>query len=100
MSFKAEVIADSSGKWCGNALRFATAIEATAYASDLSTRWTAVRDKRVVESEDLVTARIVNNRLQRWNETTRCGKCHTTLNLKGCLNCQQCGGLLEETGWV
>jgi hypothetical protein len=24
MSFKPEVIADSSGKWCGNALRFAT----------------------------------------------------------------------------
>lgn len=24
MSFKPEVIADSSGKWCGNALRFPT----------------------------------------------------------------------------
>jgi hypothetical protein len=25
MSFKPEVIADTSGEWCGNALRFATA---------------------------------------------------------------------------
>ena len=28
MSFKPEVIADSSGQWCGNALRFATREEA------------------------------------------------------------------------
>ena len=28
MSFKPEVIADTSGKWCGNALRFATREEA------------------------------------------------------------------------
>ena len=30
MSFKPEVIADLSGTWCGNALRFATREEATA----------------------------------------------------------------------
>ena len=30
MSFKPEVIADSSGQWCGNALRFATREEAEA----------------------------------------------------------------------
>jgi hypothetical protein len=30
MSFKPEVIADSSGKFCGNALRFATREEAEA----------------------------------------------------------------------
>ena len=53
-SWKAEVIADSSGKWCGNQLRFASKEEAQAYVSDLAWRWTAVRDIRVVESDDPV----------------------------------------------
>jgi hypothetical protein len=52
MSYKAEVIADSSGKWCGNELRFAKREDAEAYAIDLSMRWTAVREWRVVESAD------------------------------------------------
>lgn len=51
-SYKAEVIADSSGEWVGNALRFKTKEEAEKYAMDLSMRWTAVRDWRVVESKD------------------------------------------------
>lgn len=55
MSFKAEVIADNSGKWCGNALRFATKEEAEIYVDDLMMRWTAVRDTRVVECDDPVT---------------------------------------------
>jgi hypothetical protein len=50
MSWKAEVIADSSGEWCGNGLRFATRLEAERYVSDLAWRWTAVRETRVVES--------------------------------------------------
>ena len=54
MSFKPEVIADSSGKWCGNALRFATREEAEANVRDLSMRWLAVRETRVVESADPV----------------------------------------------
>ncbi len=54
MSYKAEVIADSSGKWCDNALRFATKDEASCYASDLYSRWTAVSQKRVVKSDDPV----------------------------------------------
>ena len=58
MSFKPEVIADSSGKWSGNALRFATEEEARIYVDDLMMRWTAVRDTRVVEVEDPVTARL------------------------------------------
>jgi len=66
MSFKPEVIADASGKWCANALRFATEIEANAYVGDLAMRWTAVRDVRVVPSEDDVNARIVANQLQHW----------------------------------
>jgi hypothetical protein len=43
MSFKPEVIADTSGKWCGNALRFATC---------------------VVESDDPANYRYVDARLE------------------------------------
>jgi hypothetical protein len=57
-SFKAEVIADNTGKWVGNALRFATPGEARIYVNDLMMRWTAVRDTRVVECNDPVTNRI------------------------------------------
>ena len=53
-SFKAEVIADSSGTWAGNGLRFATRAEAEVYAKDLYSRWTAVKEWRVVESTDPV----------------------------------------------
>jgi hypothetical protein len=55
MSYKPEVVADSAGKWCGNAVRFATEAEAEAYVLNLAMRWTAVRDTRVVESPDPVT---------------------------------------------
>ena len=57
MSYKPELIADSSGKWGSNALRFATREEAVAYVHDLGLRWTSVREERVVESEDPVTHR-------------------------------------------
>jgi hypothetical protein len=57
MSFKPEVIADSSGKWCGNALRFATRGEAEANARDLAMRWTLVVDWRATESTDPVNYR-------------------------------------------
>lgn len=46
--FKVEVIADSSGKWCGNQLTFAAIALAKSYAVDLMWRWTAVRNWRVV----------------------------------------------------
>jgi hypothetical protein len=54
MSWKAEVIADDSGEFCGNGLRFATKDEAQRYAIDLAYRWTSVREWRVVESGDAV----------------------------------------------
>jgi hypothetical protein len=57
MSWKAEVIADSSGKWVGDTLRFATQQEAWSYLQDLTYRWTAVRYERVVESTDPVSHR-------------------------------------------
>jgi hypothetical protein len=64
MSFKPEVIADSTGKWCGNALRFASRQEAEANVQDLMMRWFAVRETRVVESDDPVNYRYVNGRLE------------------------------------
>lgn len=51
-SYKPEVIADSSGKWCGNSLRFPTREEAEANVRNLEMRWMAVRETRVVESDD------------------------------------------------
>lgn len=51
-SWAAEVIADNSGKWCGNALRFASKADAEAWVKDLSWRWTLVRETRVVPSDD------------------------------------------------
>ena len=53
-SWKAEVIADGSGTWAGNALRFATKAEAEAYARNLAGRWMLVREWRAAESEDEV----------------------------------------------
>ena len=57
MSFAAEFIADSSGQWCGNGVRFATRKEAEAYADHKAWSWTEVRDERVVESADPVNYR-------------------------------------------
>lgn len=54
-SFAAEVIADASGKFTGNGLRFATQAEAEAYAADLASRWTLVTEWRVVPSDEPVS---------------------------------------------
>ena len=48
--YRVEVIADDSGEWCGNALRFDNADEARAYALDLSSRWMLVRASSVVRT--------------------------------------------------
>lgn len=48
MPYKVEVIADSSGEWCGNRLLFSTVEEAEEYAKDLHSRWTLVREWRVM----------------------------------------------------
>lgn len=62
-SFAPQVIADSSGQWTGNALRFATEEEALGYANNLAMRWTLVTDRRVVLSDDPVNYRWVDGRL-------------------------------------
>jgi hypothetical protein len=55
MSWKVEVVADSTGKWCGNSLVFPTEEEALGYGNDLKSRWMSVRKYRAVESDEPVT---------------------------------------------
>jgi hypothetical protein len=63
ISWKPEVIVDSSGKWYGNALRFATKEEAEGNAAALAWKWLAVREWRVVESDDPVNYHWVKGQL-------------------------------------
>lgn len=55
MSYKAQMIADETGKWLDNSLRFATYQEADRWASQLAMKWSAVTAYRVIESDDPVT---------------------------------------------
>jgi len=55
MTWKVELIVDDSNEWEGDSQRFDTELEALAYARDLELRWSAVRDKRIVKSEDPVS---------------------------------------------
>ena len=64
MAWKAEVVADRTGKWCGNQLRFASQAEAEGYVRDLMMRWTLVVNTRAVESNDPVTHRWVDGELE------------------------------------
>lgn len=52
MKYKVEVIADNSGKWCGNAIEYDTNADAERAAVDLMNRWLLVREWRVVEVAD------------------------------------------------
>ena len=58
-TFKVEVQADSTGSWCGNGLSFPSVADAEVYARDLFSRWTAVREWRVVNSDSAVEPREV-----------------------------------------
>lgn len=57
MPWKTEVQADSTGRWVGNALVFATEDEAVHYVADLRRRWWLVQAVRTVPTENLVNAR-------------------------------------------
>ncbi len=63
MSWKPEVIADNTGKWYDNALRFATKEEAEANAQNLASRWFAVREWRATECDDPVNYQWVDGAL-------------------------------------
>lgn len=58
MSYKPEVTTGSDPKFYGNNLAFATREEAEKSARDLMSRWMAVTDWRVVESDQPVNYRI------------------------------------------
>lgn len=59
-SWKVEVIADSSGKWCGNAARYASEEAAKVCGQDLCNRWLMVREWRVVPSDDKPNYDVIN----------------------------------------
>jgi hypothetical protein len=63
LSYKMEVIADRTGKFVGNQLRFASRQEADEYSRDLMSRWLAVKTYRVVESDDPVNYEWKGDRL-------------------------------------
>lgn len=63
MSYAAEVIADNSGVWVGNQLRFATEQEAVDYVCDLHYRWTSVRETRVVATDDPIICAWIDGQL-------------------------------------
>ena len=65
MSYAAEVIADDSGKFCGNGLRFATEAEAEIYAADLASRWLLVTETRTIESDDAANYEIADGTLRK-----------------------------------
>jgi hypothetical protein len=70
-SFAPEVIADSSGKFVGNSLRFATFAEADANVRNLFSRWTSVREFRVVESSEPVNYRWTGAGLEAVSEEVK-----------------------------
>jgi len=57
ISWRADVIADSSGKWVGDTLRVASQREVSSYLQDLTYRGAAVSYERVVESSDPINHR-------------------------------------------
>lgn len=54
-SWKPEVLVD--GKWCSNALRFATKKEAEYSAQELLSRWFVPDDGRASESDEAINYR-------------------------------------------
>jgi hypothetical protein len=56
--YKVQVIADRSGKWCGNQLEFTRVDLAKKYAVDLWQRWTLVTDWRVINRNGNEVARM------------------------------------------
>jgi hypothetical protein len=71
MSFSPEVQTDNTGKWYGNALRFATRAAAENNVTDLMMKWTAVRETRVVESALPVNYAYVDGKLKSVEQAER-----------------------------
>jgi hypothetical protein len=49
---KVEVLADNSGKFCGNGMTFKTADEALKYGNALYGRWTLMKQFRVIVGDN------------------------------------------------
>jgi len=62
VSWASEVIADSTGKWYRNALRFATEAEALASANELASRWYMVRATRAAPAIERPNYRFIDGR--------------------------------------
>lgn len=62
ISWAPEVIADNSGKWSRNALRFATKEEAEASANELMQRWYLVLATRAAPATEPVNYRFVGGK--------------------------------------
>ena len=73
--FKVEVIADRSGEWCGNGLRFETTDQAEVYARDLASRWTLVERWRIVGSWSRVVPLYVPQNHALFNSRFHCRPC-------------------------
>jgi hypothetical protein len=54
-SWKAQFQVVNDGKWYDNAIRLATELEATLYATSKLISWTAAVDSRVTETDDAPT---------------------------------------------
>jgi hypothetical protein len=65
MSYAPEVIIDPTGAWTmPGTFRFRSKAEAEAYVRDLAYRWTAVREGRVVYSNDPPTHTMIGGNLR------------------------------------
>ena len=63
MSWRIAFVADNSGHWVTNGMRFATKEEAEANVADLAMPWTMVTDTAVEKCDDPVNHRWVNGKL-------------------------------------
>ena len=67
MSWKPEIKVHNDPKFYDNAVRFATAEEAIAYAKDLEARWTSAEEIRVTETKDPVTGEWIDGKM-KWRQ--------------------------------
>jgi hypothetical protein len=65
MGFKLGVKTAGDTEFISNALCFETEKEAEDYGNDLSSRWMAVKETKVLPSEETVNYRFTNGRAER-----------------------------------